>query len=56
MNEKSPRYIIISPVRNEERYLPLAIESVLSQSIGPLEYILVDDGSTDRTGDRKSVV
>ncbi|HON62199.1 MAG TPA: glycosyltransferase [Deltaproteobacteria bacterium] len=51
MNEKSPRYIIISPVRNEERYLPLAIESVLSQSIGPLEYILVDDGSTDRTGE-----
>lgn len=47
----SPKYIIISPVRNEERFLPATIESVAKQSIRPIEYILVDDGSTDRTAD-----
>jgi glycosyltransferase involved in cell wall biosynthesis len=45
----TPRLIIISPVRNEEKYLPRAIESIASQTVTPAEYIIVDDGSTDRT-------
>ena len=44
-----PRYIVISPVRDEEAYLPATIASLVSQTIPPVEYILVDDGSTDRT-------
>ncbi len=43
------KYIIISPVRNEEKYLEKAINSVLNQTIRPSQYIIVDDGSTDRT-------
>lgn len=43
------RYIIISPVRNEEKYLPATIRAITDQSIRPMAYILVDDGSTDRT-------
>jgi len=45
----SPRYIIIAPVRNEEKNLRETIESVASQTIRPARWILVNDGSTDRT-------
>lgn len=41
------RYVIISPVRNEARHLPGTIASVASQTILPVQWIIVDDGSTD---------
>jgi poly-beta-1,6-N-acetyl-D-glucosamine synthase len=44
------RYVIITPVRDEERHLERTIKSVLSQSLPPAEWVIVDDGSTDRTG------
>jgi glycosyltransferase involved in cell wall biosynthesis len=34
---------------NQARYLPEAIESVISQQDGELEVVVVDDGSTDET-------
>jgi glycosyltransferase involved in cell wall biosynthesis len=37
------------PVRNGERYLREALDSVLSQTHGELEVVLVDDGSDDST-------
>ncbi len=43
-------YVIITPVRNEEKYLPLTIGSMLAQTIRPKEWIIVNDGSTDKTG------
>ncbi len=46
----SPRYVIITPVRNEEEYLNFAVTSVSNQTIQPVEWMLVDDGSTDSTG------
>jgi biofilm PGA synthesis N-glycosyltransferase PgaC len=45
------RYVIITPVRDEERFIESAIESVCRQSVRPAEWVIVDDGSTDRTGD-----
>ncbi len=45
------KYIIISPVRNEEDYLELTLKSVVNQTVRPAEYILVNDGSTDSTPD-----
>ena len=45
----SAQYVVVSPVRNEEEYLPLTIASVCAQSVKPLIWVLVDDGSSDRT-------
>jgi biofilm PGA synthesis N-glycosyltransferase PgaC len=45
------RFVIITPVRDEERHIEGTIESVCRQTIRPLEWVIVDDGSTDRTGD-----
>jgi glycosyltransferase involved in cell wall biosynthesis len=50
MSSKSIRYVVITPVRDEEKYLPLTIESMVRQTILPAEWIIVDDGSKDSTG------
>lgn len=44
-----PLISIILPVYNNEKYFPLAVESVLSQDYKNLELIIIDDGSTDKT-------
>jgi glycosyltransferase involved in cell wall biosynthesis len=49
MERNTPIYILISPVRNEEKNIEFTIESVLSQTIKPAEWIIVDDGSSDGT-------
>ncbi|WP_207651659.1 glycosyltransferase [Clostridium beijerinckii] len=41
---------IIIPVYNAEKYLRRCIESILNQSYKNFELILIDDGSTDRSG------
>lgn len=42
-------YVIITPVKNEERFITKTIESVLSQTVQPQLWLIVDDGSTDGT-------
>ena len=47
---KKPLISIIIPVYNVERYLPQCIDSIIAQTFHDWELILVDDGSTDRSG------
>lgn len=44
------RYVIVTPVRDEEKHVAATIESVLAQTVLPAEWTIVDDGSTDATG------
>lgn len=45
-----PQISVIVPVYNVQRYLPACLDSVLGQEGCTLEVILIDDGSTDRSG------
>ena len=45
-----PSYVVVTPVRDEEKYLLLTIESMVRQTIIPTEWVIVNDGSTDKTG------
>lgn len=41
---------IVVPVYNAEKYLNRCIESILKQTFSDFELLLIDDGSTDRSG------
>ncbi len=44
-----PRYVLISPCRNEADYMRQTLDSVVNQNILPAKWVIVDDGSTDAT-------
>jgi glycosyltransferase involved in cell wall biosynthesis len=44
-----PRIVVVSPTRNEQETLLRTVASMEAQTLRPLRWILVDDGSTDRT-------
>ncbi len=46
-----PTISIIVPIYNVEKYLSRCIESIFAQSFVDFELILVDDGSSDRSGE-----
>lgn len=43
------QYVLISPCRDEAAYMRKTLNCVLSQSIPPAHWVIVDDGSTDNT-------
>ncbi len=45
------RIVIVSPVRDEEKYIGDVIRSLVDQTAKPVEWIVVDDGSSDRTAE-----
>src|SRR4029434_6683379 len=51
MSDVTPlRYILITPARNEEAFIEKTIQSVVSQTVRPVRWVIVNDGSTDGTG------
>lgn len=45
--KNNPLISVIMPVYNTEKYLPLAIESILNQTYSNFEFLIFDDGSSD---------
>jgi biofilm PGA synthesis N-glycosyltransferase PgaC len=43
------KYALITPARNEEKFIETTIKSLVSQTLLPERWVIVDDGSTDRT-------
>ena len=50
-NKKNYKLSIIVPVYNVEKYVNRCIDSIINQDYKNIELILVDDGSTDRSGE-----
>lgn len=43
------KYLLITPVRDEEKYIIKMVDSILRQGVLPTRWIIIDDGSIDRT-------
>jgi poly-beta-1,6-N-acetyl-D-glucosamine synthase len=46
-----PTYVLVTPARNEAEFIELTIKSVVAQTVRPLKWVIVSDGSTDGTDD-----
>lgn len=49
MRTRQPDYLIVSPVRDEERFIEHTLRSITRQTVKPLVWVIVDDGSIDGT-------
>jgi biofilm PGA synthesis N-glycosyltransferase PgaC len=45
------KYVLVTAARNEERVVRKALDSVAAQTSRPVRWVIVDDGSTDRTAE-----
>jgi glycosyltransferase involved in cell wall biosynthesis len=50
MSLSGTNYVVISPVRDEEAYIRFTVECMVHQTIVPKEWIIINDGSSDKTG------
>jgi len=48
---KLPSYVLVTPARNEAQFIEVTIKSVIAQTVRPLKWVVVSDGSTDGTDD-----
>lgn len=44
-----PAYVVITPARNEAQFIELTLNSMVAQTVKPLRWVIVSDGSTDGT-------
>jgi biofilm PGA synthesis N-glycosyltransferase PgaC len=45
------KYVLITPARDEAQHIEGTIESVVKQTVRPVKWVIVSDGSTDGTDD-----
>src|ERR1017187_4743312 len=45
------KYVLITPSRNEETFIKKTLDSMAAQTLLPVRWVIVNDGSTDRTGE-----
>jgi glycosyltransferase involved in cell wall biosynthesis len=43
------QYVLITPARNEEKYIEKLVQSMIAQTVPPAKWVIVNDGSTDAT-------
>lgn len=51
MMKRSVKVSIVVPIYNKEKYLQKCLDSILQQTLEDIQIILVDDGSTDKSGE-----
>lgn len=44
-----PGYVLVTPARNEAQFIARTLDSVVSQTVRPAQWVIVSDGSTDGT-------
>jgi biofilm PGA synthesis N-glycosyltransferase PgaC len=49
MSQPRIPYVLITPSRNEEKFIEKTLESMVQQTVLPLKWVIVNDGSTDAT-------
>jgi len=50
-SQSNPKIAVIIPAKNEENYISKTLEYLLNQDLKPYRIIVVNDGSTDKTGE-----
>jgi glycosyltransferase involved in cell wall biosynthesis len=45
------KYVLITPAHNEEAFIQKTLDSMVAQTVLPERWVIVDDGSTDRTAE-----
>jgi glycosyltransferase involved in cell wall biosynthesis len=50
MSSINAKYVVITPVRDEEENIRHTLDCMIAQTVIPTEWIIVNDGSTDDTG------
>ena len=45
------KYVLITPARNEDAFIEKTLASMVAQTVLPQRWVIVDDGSKDRTVD-----
>ena len=51
MKNRLLTYVLVTPARNEVAFIEMTIRSVIAQTVRPLKWVIVSDGSTDGTDD-----
>lgn len=49
-NMKTHKYVVVTAARNEADYIENTIKSLTSQTVKPMKWVIINDGSTDDTG------